>query len=335
MARLDQPHNEYFHGTLLVEPASDTGCTDVFYLPSRQKLEQSTLSADQTPSYRVKLLELDTNTGRITIFPTNTLGGHADFLRPKYKQIERITLADAKPVLSHSESELWSTHKYSESLTFGPTKPLEENVDKTDIATFPQSADEIMQLLESLPSGFTKDYDYGLGLAKEYEFIVAAVEELTDCKEIFISRDRQTEVDHEKGIFYVATNDFEVLRKSLNSKTNLSRAAARSVKKTETHNYLAEKIGQERIPLRLGRHPLRKLLTRAIEDNSENLSNEEQDEVLGVFSKSVRSMAVAKPEKLAKLRDDIELVNLEVLIGRYESDDGVEAQGAGLATIPE
>ena len=319
MARLDQQRHDYLHGTLLVETAPDTGCTHVFYLPSRQKLEQSDISPELASSYRVKLLELYTDTGTLTIFPTNTLGGHDDFLKPKYNKIRRITLADAKPVLSRLDTELWPTHKFSESLSFGPTKPLEENVEETDIATFFQSEDEIMEILESLPSGFTKDYDYGLGLAKEYEFILTAVEELTDCQEIFISRDRKTIADEESGIFYIATDDFHAMRKSLNSRTNLSRAAARSVKKTETYNFLAEKIGQKNIPLELGRHPIRKLLTRAIEDNPEYLSNEDQDEVLGVFSKSVRSIAESKPERLAKLRGDIELVNLEVLIDRYEA----------------
>ena len=51
----------------------------------------------------------------------------------------------------------------------------------------PTSSDEVMELLEELPSGFTKDYDYGLGLAKNYRFIIEAVEELSDCTEIVIS----------------------------------------------------------------------------------------------------------------------------------------------------
>ena len=50
----------------------------------------------------------------------------------------------------------------------------------------------------------------------------------------------------------------------------------------------------------------------------EPLSDDEQAAVLGVFEKNVKSIAETKPEKLAKLQDDIELVTLETLIARYE-----------------
>ena len=59
--------------------------------------------------------------------------------------------------------------------------------------------------------------------------------------------------------------------------------------------------------------------SRAIRNNPEDLSDDDQEEMLGAFSKSVKSLAEAKPEKLASLRSDIELVNLEVLISRYET----------------
>ena len=262
MARLYEPHDDHRHGSLIVEPQSSTECIHVFYVPSKEKIEQSGMCIDTASNCRVKLLELDNNTGRFTIFPINTLSGHTHFLKPKHKQIERITLADGKRVLSPVDNDLWSPFEFSETFTFGPTKPLEDNIDTSDIARNPQSTDEILEILESLPSGFTKDYDHGLGLAKGYRFIVEAVEELTDCKEIVISRRQETGINPEETSFHISTDDFETMRKSLNSRTTLSRTAARSVKKTETYNFLAEKIGHEQIPLKLGRHRIRNLLTR-------------------------------------------------------------------------
>ena len=50
----------------------------------------------------------------------------------------------------------------------------------------------------------------------------------------------------------------------------------------------------------------------------EQLSVDDQDAVLRALAKNSRSIAETKPEKLAKLQGEIELVTLEVLITRYE-----------------
>ena len=93
MARLFQTRDEYRHGSLVMEAPSNSDCIEVFYIPSQEKLEQSNLSPDKASEYRVKLLEIDNRNGRLTILPINTLAGHDKFLKPKYEQIERITLA--------------------------------------------------------------------------------------------------------------------------------------------------------------------------------------------------------------------------------------------------
>jgi len=317
MARLFQARDAYRHGSLVMEGTSKTDYVEVFYIPSREKLEQSNLSPDKASAYRVKLLEINNLNGHLTILPINTLAGYHDFLKPKYEQIERITLADGEPILSVSEDEL-SPHGYFRSVTFGPTHPIEEEIAESDIAAVPNSPLAVVDMLESLPSAFTKDYEYGLGLAKPYRFIIDAVEELSDCTEIRISTEYRTEVNEQEKVFYISTWDFETLRKSLNSTTNMSQLASMSVKKAESYNFFAEKLGRPLIPIKLGRHRLRKLFTTALTSDNKTLSDEEQENVLGVFAKNVKAIADTNPEKLASLQSEIDLVNLEALIKRYE-----------------
>lgn len=69
--------------------------------------------------------------------------------------------------------------------------------------------------------------------------------------------------------------------------------------------------------MKAGRHPLRKLIT-AVAQGDEPLAENEQEAVLGVLSRNTKAIAEAKPEKLAKLQSDIELVTLQILIERYE-----------------
>ena len=330
MARIDEDLDEYRHGSLVVEPLS-SDCVEVFYIPSKEKLVESVLPREfageldlhsrhpiEPTPHRVKLLRIDGGKQRLTIFPTNTIGGHDNFLKPKYKQIERITLSAGnvvyRSVAGHAPS---ASDEIFMSPSFGPTKPLEmSREDVARIKPVPSTQEEVMQVLEHLPRAFTKDYDHGLGLAKPYRFIVDAVEKLSDCNEIVIS-ECETGIDQKGKIFYIEANDFETARKLLNSTTTISQAAARSVKDGTVYNFFAAKLKRPEIPVRSGRHPLRKQLTSVIQ-GEEQLSVDDQDAVLRALAKNSRSIAETKPEKLAKLQGEIELVTLEVLITRYE-----------------
>ena len=317
MARISQPFDENRHGSLVVEELSPD-CVEVFYIPSPEKLEQSGLNLDRGTERRIRLLKIDGLNQCITIFPIKTRGGRDDFLQPKYKQIRSITLADANLVFFPGDSEAPSGSDGAFfSPYFGPTKPMETDLEDIDsLNSVPSTQEEIMKVLEGLPPAFTKDYDYGLGLANPYRFIVNAVEKLSDCTEIVISK-HETGINQEEKIFHISFDDFEMARKSLNNITNMARTAAESVKEGEVYNFLAEKIGQPEIPITVGRHPLRRLFT-AVGQGEEPLSDGEQVAVLDVMEKNVKTIAETQPEKLVKLQSDIEFATLNNLIVRYE-----------------
>ena len=183
-----------------------------------------------------------------------------------------------------------SDRDYARSVTFGPTQPLDDDVDHANIANVPEAEEQIIAILEDLPAAFTKDYNYGLGLAKLYRFIVEAVEEQSDCTEIVISREGGTRVDETAGIFHIETSDFDTIRKMLNSTTRMGQIARRSVKKAEAYNFFAEILGRPPMALKMGRHRLRKLLTRAVLNDDTNLSEEDGNGV-----RSRRSQGHAHP----------------------------------------
>ena len=179
-------------------------------------------------------------------------------------------------------------------------------------------SDTIMMLLEDLPSCFVKDYDYGLGLTQPYRFIVLAVEGLSDCTEIVISKQNRTGTDERKEIFYISTSDFETLRKSINNTASTARTATRFVNSATTRNFLAEKLGKPSIPVRTGRSPLRRRITNLALRGEEPLSQSDQDTILNTLSKNVKAIAKSKTNKLVSLQRDVELVTLDNLIERYE-----------------
>jgi hypothetical protein len=144
------------------------------------------------------------------------------------------------------------------------------------------------------------------------------VESPSDSTEIAITNDHATGPDPDGNrIFYISRRDFEQARRCINSIDSLAQSAARSVKETAAYNILAVRLGVPTLDPKAGRHPYRKLFT-TVAQGKEELSEEDQNAVIGALSNHAASIAEVQPEKLAKLRGDIELVTLEALTKRYE-----------------
>lgn len=285
MALSIRQHDPERDGTLLVEEVHPN-FVEVYFVPPKQSLEAAGLNPDKAEIYKAKLLDINGQHRFLTIYPINTFGEKPDFLKSKYGQIERITLDDTDIIFPGFDNAV------------------------------PMTPEGVLEVLEKLPSAFTKNYAYGLGLAKPYRFIIDAVEAMSDCPEIVIGQ-HVTQPDPAAKLFYISDHDFESARRAMNSIDNLVQAAARTVKSTTAHNILADRLGMaKRIP-KEGRHPYRKLFT-AVAQGKEELSEADQNAVIGVLTSHATEIAKDQPEKLAKLRGEIELVTLETLIERFK-----------------
>ena len=275
-------------GTLKIEEVHPN-FVEIYFVPPEHSLIEAKLDPTKAHSYRVKLLDINSQEKFLTIYPIITFGDKFDFLKQKYSQVQRITFDNTKLI----------------------NLVLNEGV--------PNTSEGVLELLEELPSAFTKNYAYGLGVAKPYRFLIEAVEELSNCVEIVIGSERPTGHYVDGGaVFYFSEEDFDQARRAMNSINTLAQTAARAVKKTTAHNLLAERLGLPKQEAKAGRHPYRKLFTAAAQ-GKEELSEEDQNAVIGSLSRHAERFAEQQPEKLAKLRGDIELVTLDALIKRYEA----------------
>ena len=155
-------------------------------------------------------------------------------------------------------------------------------------------------------------------MTRPYRFIVNEVERLSDCTEIVISEDDDTRIDEIKNVFYLSVDDFDTIRKSIDRTATNAQSAARSINVGVTHNLLANRLGFPETPVDVGRSPLRRRITNLAQGGEDPLSQDEQEAILSVLSNNTRSIAEAKPEKLASLQRDMDLVTLDALIKRYE-----------------
>ena len=291
-------------GKVVIERQSDDQ-VDVYYIPSKERLESSKLDTSMTNEPRVKLLRIDGRNQTVTVFPINTFPSSLQpnsFLKPKHSQIESITIADWRDF----ESDVGQIIFEDEMMPSTDEDPLLD--DET----------RVMMVLESLPSCFIKDYDYGLGLTKAYRFIVNAVEDLSDCTEIVVTGSHETGADGDGKTFRISYRDLDRLRRTIDRTVRNSQVAAQSVNSGATRNFFAEIIGKPVVPIRTGRSPLRRSITETVLRGEASLSEDEQEEVLDVVARNTKSMAMSKPDKLATLKKDIELVTLEGLIERYQ-----------------
>lgn len=270
----------------LNEKKTQPNVIEVYFVPSKDSLIAAGLNLENTDQHRTELFKIDEQKRCLTIHPLSSK--FDEFLKPKYEKVRYITL------------------------------PFTEIKCSGFYKTPPIGFLGVLDVLEKLPSGFTKDYTFGLGLAQTYRFIIEAVEKLSDCTELVITSQEVTGPSPDDNtIFYISMNDFNKARLAIDRIDENVREAKRTVKQTEAYNIIAERLGKPKREPNIGRAFYRKLFTKLAQGNVE-LSEEDQNEVIGVVSDQVTSIAEENPKKFAKLRADIDLVNLEQLIKRYE-----------------
>jgi hypothetical protein len=254
----------------------------VMYQPSQAKLKQSKAYAEPKDHGKAKrkLLEIGRPEGWLSIYPLNTLPTHPDFLRPKYEQIEIITL---------------------EGFGF----------------EIPKSIGDVHALLEELPSGFVKDFTYGLGFQKDYRFIIDAIERISQIKHLVISRQNKTGVSEE---FYTLNfKEYDSIRRTINRITARYQNDGAEDKGILVHNSLLTALDPKNFPEQTKPYKKDTIFKLIASEGKERpkLSAADQNAAIRLVDQNKREIAQKAPQQLLQLREDIELVTLEVLITKY------------------
>lgn len=226
----------------------------------------------------VKLLEFDSAENRIRIYPIGTQPTVDRFAQPKYDLLRVISV---------------------------PVGYLE----------LPQSANDVPELLENLPRGFLKDCQFGLGLAKAYRQLIRAIENQTECKELYLMTEGEAKLEGTRLSIPIA--DFDLARAEADRIASRANVAADNVKQASAQNWLASMFGQEEIPYKRGRHPMIQAFADAAANNR-TLDDEEIDDLLEMIRGQSELISARRPEALAKLKGDIELVELDAFVDRFD-----------------
>jgi hypothetical protein len=259
------------------------GLATVIYQPAKEKLAESEEyeSEKQHAKAKRKLLEIDGHKHRLTIFPLITILQHPNFLEPKYDRIQSITL---------------------DGLEF----------------EMPESEEGIEDLLQELPAGFIRDYSYGLGLVKDYRYIITAIEEITQIHRLVISRTDGSGVS--RGTYILCFDDYDAIRKGLNRISSRQQTDGAKDKHIFAHNALLTPLDRNKFP-ELSRPYRKDTIFKLIpSDGSKTvkLSEVDREAAVRLVDQNRREIAQKSLRDLIRLRNDLELASLEVLIAKYE-----------------
>ena len=234
---------------------------------------------------KTRILEIDAQKNSVCIYPINTFPKHPEFLQPKYDSLETITL-----------------HGFG----YGHAK--------TD--------DKVLSILDDMPPGFIKDYDYGLGFRRERGTLVRILKEW-GINHLVISTEKKADINEESSTLILNYTEFEKIHENTELIAGRAQRVAYKLKGIDTNNILSNLLGN---PEKYPTQPYPKFQIKAIpkliaEDTSAidiPLQPQEQEEANNFASESLEKIMVRYPETRIKVRNDIELVSLVDLIKRYK-----------------
>ena len=148
-----------FDPVLEIEDGTIDGkpCVNAYYVAISEKSYEAN---DSGPvATRDKVLLATITEDALRMFPINVRRGVADYLKPRHVSLRTITI----------ESDVYG-------------RPL------------PTEPGDFEKLLRGLPTGFSKQFQYGLGLKWEYRFFVNAVDNIPGISELVISTGAETTV---------------------------------------------------------------------------------------------------------------------------------------------
>ena len=255
----------------------------------------------------VPTLEID----RIEVIPTGD-GQVSVIYLPEYYSIDSKKEVTAKAFTLDYANRRIHLHPFKTSPPWGP-KQVPITLDGFEI---PEVIDEedAFKLLDVLPDGFVKRYKFGLGIKMKYRPILSVIE---DISHLCISKNAPTQLNCPPGTLQIALSDYNQYIKLVNTITNRAYAASSSVMGTGVHDFLAPLVGLDEAPGRQHRNPMIKRMV-ALASGKDYLSVEEQHETLKVLRANTGLLARSQPQKVAKLKSDLELVTLKNLIAIFE-----------------
>ena len=218
----------------------------------------------------------------LRMFPINVRRGVVDYLKPRHDTLRTITI--------ERDDYAW---------------PL------------PSEPGDFEELLLGLPTGFSKQFQYGLGLKWEYRFFVNAVDDIPGITELVISTGTETTVA--PPTYRLGVKRFEQLRRAIDNIARRYQREALEDKLLVAYTNLLHVVVPADFPLRT-----KKIRPGAIYElvkiggERSSLSRSDRQAAMSIVAMDKEEIAKTDADALLALRSDIEKVTLGTLIQKFE-----------------
>jgi hypothetical protein len=166
-----------------------------------------------------------------------------------------------------------------------------------------------------LPRGFAAVYDFGLGVMRDYRGLLEEIEKRTSCSTVrFVSSGGE---GTDGNVFRITLDRFEAYRATVDLNRGRGATAVRRVISAECHNAVADLFNLPPVEPKFGKNAVIRAIT---EEVATGHVMDAADRAILVDQVVLEASKVAHeaPRRFGRLREDIELVSLEVLIEQFE-----------------
>ncbi|MBI5716618.1 MAG: DUF4263 domain-containing protein [Burkholderiales bacterium] len=184
---------------------------------------------------------------------------------------------------------------------------------------FPNSAGEAADILDGLPAGFVKGYQFGLGMHKKNLAIVHAATDVPNVETLVIRRGDISAPRVEGSTFILPADFFDGMRRALERITVHYRTEAASDKRDLVHNQMLQAIDPKMFPETPPRYRRDAVYRVVAATASTGLTAKDQSAAVELVAKCKETIARDQPKKVLRLRSELELVTLSQLIEKFKS----------------
>lgn len=177
--------------------------------------------------------------------------------------------------------------------------------------------EDIDDIFATLPDVFIENYNYGLGFLKKYNQIASFIE-TAGAKHLYIMKRQPTSFDKESEIMIINEKDLRTLQKNIDKISARASKISSSTKHDVVAEILLEFLGHSTgHSVNLQKINVNERISKLALRPLNEVSHERQNEAMEIITANSRKMLQEQPDKLVKLRKDIDLVTLDELLNKF------------------
>ncbi|MCK9532930.1 MAG: hypothetical protein M0R77_20860 [Gammaproteobacteria bacterium] len=239
----------------------------IYFQAFQNELEKS---KNDIQDSKKQLAVINLKSDKFEIFPIVTFPDHVDYLEAKYSNIKSITL---------------------DGFNINKAKTIEDFED----------------ILNDMPTGFIKNYEYGLGLQKDYRFIIDTISKINNITNLVISKSLNTQI--KDSSFILNYSDYEKIRKGINAITRKYQQDILNDKIIYSHNSLLYPINPDVYPEKF--RPYKKdTIFKMVSNNFEkDISQKDRKSIVKLIRQNKTTIYQNEKEEILNFINEIELIN--------------------------